>query len=161
MDFKNRVKGSVTQTLFKALLEDAGYQLVPLGIEEVIREVKALPISQYMDLGLPPVLGRMPDFFIADKSFKETWLVEVKYRKQWNDNTRASLGREIEEQVKIWQPISLVLFLGERARETDTPASSIGVLRLIHAEGELLCSWFENDFFTNELKEYRTLVVPR
>ena len=42
MQYINRLKGAVTQTLLKSLLEDAGYRIVPLGIEEVIREVKVL-----------------------------------------------------------------------------------------------------------------------
>lgn len=157
MDFKNRLKGSVTQTLLKALLEDAGYQIVPLGIEEVIREVKTLSGSEYTKLGLPDVLRKMPDFFIADKNFTETWLIEVKYRKQWNEGTRTALKHEIEPQVKIWQPVYLVLFLGEPARETDTPASSIGVLRLIHIDEQLACSWFKKSILTDEVKESITL----
>ena len=156
MDFKNRLKGSITQTLLKALLEDAGYQLVPLGIEEVVREVKSLSSSEYGSLDLPSVLKKMPDFFVASKNFEKTWLVEVKYRKRWNADTRNALKFEILEQVKSWQPIHMVIFLGERARGTVTPASSLGVLRLIHVDGQLSCSWFSRNLFTDAIEEYRT-----
>lgn len=157
MDFKNRLKGSITQTLLKALLEDAGYRIVPLDIEEVIREVKDLSASEYNALDLPPVLKKMPDFFVTDKNFEKTWLVEVKYRRRWNEATKTALRREIVEQVKSWQSVYLVVFLGEPARDADTPASSIGVLQLIHSERQLFCRRFKSKgFSTHEIEEYRT-----
>src|SRR5688572_19535038 len=112
MDFKNRLKGTVTQTLLKALLEDAGYRVVPLGIEDVIREVTGLPIANYEALNLSFTLRKLPDFFVADRTFGKHWLVEVKYRKQWDKQTRESLGKEMLKQVAQWQPILLVVFLG-------------------------------------------------
>lgn len=40
MKFNSLLKGKITQTLLEVLLEDADYTATPLGIEEVIREVK-------------------------------------------------------------------------------------------------------------------------
>ena len=82
MQFANRIKGSVTQTLLRALLEDGGYRIVPFGIEEVWRDLALLNEAEYEGLKLPRTLRQLPDFFVANQSFDLTWLVEVKYRKE-------------------------------------------------------------------------------
>jgi hypothetical protein len=139
MDFKNRLKGSVTQTLVKALLEDAGYRTIPLGVEEVIREVSVLPAEEYLDLELPTVLRKMPDFFVAEPDLSNAWLVEVKYRKEWNDEARRRLGNQIREQVKVWKPLFLTVFLGNSARPgNDNPVHSIGVIKLTYERGRIV-----------------------
>lgn len=138
MDFKNRLKGTVTQTLVKALLEDAGYRIIPLGIEEVIREVATLPRDAYLALGLSQTLRRMPDFFVAEQDLEKTWLVEVKYRKQWSEKTRASLGRQISEQVRRWGPLHLLVFLGtSTVSGDDQPVYRIGVIKTVYQDGSL------------------------
>ena len=96
----------MTQTLVKALLEDAGYRTIPLGVEEVIREVSVLSPIDYSGLELPTVFRKMPDFFVADEDISKAWLVEVKYRKVWDDEVRRKLGEQIFEQVKVWKPLS-------------------------------------------------------
>lgn len=72
MEYSNRLKGSVTQALLKSLLADAGYRVVPLGIEEAIREVTSLDKERYSALELPSVLRKMPDFFIADRELQNS-----------------------------------------------------------------------------------------
>ena len=37
MEFEQRIKGKLTETLVSELLEHAGYKVVPLGIEQIIR----------------------------------------------------------------------------------------------------------------------------
>lgn len=145
MQFERRIKASITQTLFRALSEDAGYHIVPLGIEEVIREVKGLSARKYLNLDLSSELRTLPDFFIADEPFEKAWLIEVKYRKHWNDASKRELKRVMEKQVKKWQPVFLVLFLGEKARDTETPASYIGIIKLTF-ENQLLCSRLKKRF---------------
>jgi hypothetical protein len=160
MRFASRLKGGITQTLLRTLLQDCGYRIVPLGIEEVIREVSVLPREDYRNLALPQVLRSMPDFFVAQEDMKKTWLVEVKYRKTWDDTVRAELGEEIAQQVKDWGPLHLIVFLGSPAKErTDLPSSWFGVLRLQWHDGVLVAlgtddkpyaSWSEivwKDFF--------------
>lgn len=137
MNFSNRLKGGVTQILFGALLRDVRYRLVPLGVEEVIREAQSLGPEQYRAIGLPKPLRTLPDFFVARADMTNSWLVEVKYRRRWNDEVRAELSVLLKTQVSLWSPLYLVLFLGERARESDTPASSLGVCKLIFHEGEV------------------------
>jgi hypothetical protein len=137
MEFANRLKGAVTQVLLKALLEDGGYRIVPLGIEEVIRELTMLSEEKYKALKLPAILRKLPDFFVSDESLGNSWLVEVKYRKEWNNQTRESLGKAIRPQVADWNPLYLMVFLGSPAKQDEEiPSSWMGLLRLsiVHRE---------------------------
>lgn len=137
MDFKNRIKGTITQTLVQALLHDVKNRVVPLGIEEIIREVNALDVEAYGRLDLPQALRKLPDFFVTTAEQDKGWLLEVKYRKRWNENVREDLGNDLLEQVKIWSPLHLVLFVGEPARNNDTPANYLGVCKLVIQDGSL------------------------
>jgi hypothetical protein len=139
MDFKKRIKGAVTQTLVKSLLEDAGYRVVPLGVEEMIREVISLDAERYKDLNLPKVLRYMPDFFVADTGLEASWLVEVKYRKTWNE-AKASLGKQIFERAKHWSPLFLIIFLGTPANGgNESPRYSVGAMKLAYEDENLVC----------------------
>jgi hypothetical protein len=80
MLFSNRLKGGITQALVRALLQDGGYRIVPLGIEEVVREVTVLPPPIYLALGLPALMRSMPDFLVAQADMQRCWLIEVKYK---------------------------------------------------------------------------------
>jgi hypothetical protein len=113
MNYKNRLKGAVTQVLMKSLLVDAGYHVVPLGIEEVIREVNFLDGKNYLELHLPTPLRKMPDFFVVDKNYRKHYLVEVKYRRAWNANTFKTLYKELLEQVRCWGTIFLLAVSGD------------------------------------------------
>jgi hypothetical protein len=125
----------VTQVLLKSLLEDAGYRIVPLGIEAVVREVANLPMEEYRRLGLPIPLRRPPDYFVANNATDKTWLVEVKYRKKWNGDVRDSLGEEMEEQVKTWNPLFLMIFLGNSADENySSPIYHMRIAKLLWSQ---------------------------
>lgn len=137
MNFNNRVKGTITQSLIKVLFKDAGYNIAPLGIEEMIREVQSIPPLVYGAMELSQTLRTLPDFLVALPEYEKTYLVEVKYRARWNESTKQRLKSCLTNQVQQWQPIYLVLFLGERARPNDTPASYLGVLRLEYQDGTL------------------------
>lgn len=137
MSFDTRLKGKITQGLFQTLLEDVKYRIVPLGIEEVIREVQAVEAAEYSKLELSTTLRRLPDFFIALPDLSKSWLVEVKYRKSWNDWTRDQLGDQLREQVRQWMPLYLVVFIGEAARPNETPASNLGVFKAVIQDNQL------------------------
>jgi hypothetical protein len=131
MDFTSKLKGQITQSLIECLLVDAGLQVVPLGIEQVIREVKSLSKERYLAAGISPALRRLPDFFIANADMSQTWLLEVKYRRQWNEETRAALFNSLRAQVKMWQPLYLAVFLGETDHNPNWPNSYLRMLRLV------------------------------
>jgi hypothetical protein len=115
MEYKNRLTGSVTQALIKSLLTRAGLTVVPLGIEEVVREVSDSELTEveYAKLKLPKALRTLPDYFVTVRDRSGHWLVEVKFRKEWNNETRDALHDILKEQVKTWDPIFVVLFLGK------------------------------------------------
>ena len=130
MEFKNRLKGNIAQSLLETLLEDVKYRIVPLGIEKVIREVKSLSLEKYQELGLPSALRKLPDFFIASPNLDKNWLVEVKFRKKWDEKTRNQIGISIVDQAKQWTPLYIAIFLSEAAGPNDTPANYLRVCRL-------------------------------
>ena len=153
MDFSNRLKGAVTQSVIQALLEGAGYRVMPLGIEEILRELKALSRKQYMDLELPEVLRQIPDFFISEEKFDQTWLLEVKYRRRWDENVRAELKETMKKQIANWDSVYVALILGERAKESQMPSANIGVVKLFDYGGELAARGEEEDWvFWDDLK---------
>ena len=151
MNYTNRLKASVTQVLLKSLLEDAGYRIVPLGIEAVLREVASLPKEDYLKLGLPIQLRKLPDFFVANHAIDKTWLVEVKYRKRWNDEVQESLEAEIKEQVKTWHPLFLMIFVGHSAEDPySSPIYHMRIAKLLWDEQQgilteradgMTCTW--------------------
>jgi hypothetical protein len=148
MNFSNRLKGAITQVLLKTLLEDSGYRIVPLGIEEVIRELAVIDEERYKALFLPGILRKLPDFFVSDEDLMNSWLVEVKYRRRWNDNTRDLLARQISSQVNDWNPLYLMVFLGEPGKpDQSLPSSWMGILRLISLDGDVYAANVEGSPF--------------
>lgn len=111
--------------------------MVPLGIEETIREVSDLPVDQYMRLGLPTALRKLPDFFATDRDRTTYWLVEVKYRRQWNDVVREELGQALSQQVSTWDPLVVFIFVGETPSQFDQPSSWVRAAHLKLDNGEL------------------------
>lgn len=139
MDYNNRLKGTITQTLLRTLLEGAGYRVVPFGIESVIREVQVLSQQEYGNLRPPLALRTMPDFFITNKEMNEAWLVEVKYRRRWDERTRNELGETLKLQVKVWGPIYLMVCLAEPAtKNKETPSSRMRLAQLKESEDVLV-----------------------
>lgn len=141
MRYENRLKGSVTQALVRAMLTDAGLSVVPLGIEEVVREVAELSIDRYLALELPMRLRKLPDFFVANADRTQSWLVEVKFRRTWNERTREELLDTLTEQAQHWSPLYLVLFWGETpSYYPDQPSSWLKAGKLRWRDEDL---WLE------------------
>jgi hypothetical protein len=64
----------------------------------------------------------------------------VKYQKKWNDEAKASLGKQILKQAKYWSPLFLIVFLGTPASVgNDSPRHSVGVMKLAYEDGNLVC----------------------
>lgn len=140
MDYSNRLKGSITQTLLKSLLTDVGYKVVPLGVEEIIREVSTLNHNDYNNLNLPDVLRKMPDFFVSNGDLSQCWLVEVKFRKKWDENVKHALGNGLKKQVESWGDIYVIILLGKSApdKSSEIPSAWIGVAK-VFLNNNILC----------------------
>jgi len=115
VDFRNIVKGQVTQTLVKTLFEESGYRVDRLGIEEVIRDVKRLDIKSYNALNLPSGLRKLPDLFVTNAGMDEAWLIEVKYRRRLDYRNSESLYKILQQQYEFWPDTYVVLINGDSA----------------------------------------------
>lgn len=104
MDFSNRIKKEMTEGIVRAILVDAGYRVISLGIENVIREIECLTALEYAGLDFPKAVRSLPDLLVMDKDQTEKHLVEIKYRSAWNVN----IFDEIEEQVHVFKELVLV-----------------------------------------------------
>jgi len=61
MDLDNALHGHVVTAIFEVLLVDAGYQVIPLGVERSVRELRAVGEEQYLSLIHPRLPVLVPD----------------------------------------------------------------------------------------------------
>ena len=127
MNFERRIKGHITESLVQTLLEHAGYRVVPLGIEHIIREVKDTGNSS---VHLHKGLRSLPDFLITDAEIKKSWMLEVKYRHRWNEATIASLESTLLNQALYWDEFYFLVFLGNGGGKQIKTASRSGIFHL-------------------------------
>jgi hypothetical protein len=104
MDFEGRIKKEMTEGIVRAILDDAGYRVIDYGLEKTVREVTPMSLQEVMRLALPNVMRNAPDLFVLDRDQSRKWLVEIKYRSNWN---RAVL-ESLEAQVREYEEIVLV-----------------------------------------------------
>jgi len=113
MELDNILKGQLTQSLIKTILEKAGYRVSRLGVEEVFKEVIHLELEQYLNLNLPKQLRSLPDLLVATPEVDKAWLVEVKFRKDFTWDTRKELHETLSKQFKYWENAVAILLIGE------------------------------------------------
>ena len=111
LKFTNIVKGAITQTLVTTILERGGYRVTRLGIEELFGEVKHLDLHQYLRLKLPLELRSLPDLLVADSNTSNVFLVEVKFRKNFDERSAKSLYDSLSEQRKYWAQTYTVVMI--------------------------------------------------
>jgi hypothetical protein len=113
IDFRDAVKAQITQAVLAALLERCGYRVTRLGIEELLREVKFKELAQYRELALPERLRCLPDLLVTSPAEERALLVEVKYRRSFDECTAHSLFAAIGRQRKHWPEAYAVLMIAE------------------------------------------------
>jgi hypothetical protein len=111
ISFGNLVKAQVTQSVLAALLERWGYRVTRLGIEELFGEVKHIDLPTYHSLDLPPQLRTLPDLLVAKRDMSEVFLVEVKFRKRFDEETARDLHQELRKQREHWPQSYAVLMV--------------------------------------------------
>jgi len=141
MDFENRLKRELSQGAFKCLLEDCGYRVVPLGIEAVIREIACLDKEAYKNLDFSDAVRFLPDFCILDQNQKHKFIVEVKYRWDWDGN----ILKEVSNQVRMFQDIILVVFIGnppdvKYTRPSAHPSAHVRCCKMYMNEQKQVCA---------------------
>lgn len=128
MDLDNALHGHMVAAIFEVLLVDAGYQVVPLGVERTVREIRAIGEERYLDL-IHPRLRSIPDFFVLDVDEEESWLTEVKYRAYLHPR----LLEDLEAIQQDWAPFTLVLAVREPPEEWK---GTIRHIRVFEVESE-------------------------
>jgi hypothetical protein len=113
LEFTNVIKGLVTQTLLTALLERGGYRVTRLGIEELFGEVKHIDLPQYLSLNLPLQLRYLPDLLVAELDMTHVFLVEVKFRRRFDQDAAIALHAELTQQREHWPESYAVIIVAE------------------------------------------------
>src|SRR5947209_6471825 len=111
MLFTNIVKAQITQGLVKTLFETAGYRVTRLGVKELFAEVTHLTEDEYKSLNLPLGLRYLPDLLVADRDLNRAFLLEVKFRKDFNDRSMKDLHFELKRQREYWPDSYAVLLI--------------------------------------------------
>lgn len=111
--FGDAVKAQITQTVLSTLLERGGYRVIRLGIEELFGEVKSRELEQYRALHLPLPLRYLPDLLVASLEASQTFLVEVKFRRRFDERSAHALCAQLERQRRYWPESYAVLMISE------------------------------------------------
>lgn len=135
MDFQKRIKKEMTEGIVRAILEDAGYQVVDTGIEKVLREISPMSEDALMQLGIPYSMWKLPDLTAFNPDKTEKFLIEVKYRSAWGKN----LLEEISGQVKVHKNLVLVSINANPPNQYDGyyPSTYLRCCRVKH-ENEVI-----------------------
>ena len=113
LDFTNIIKGRITETLLMALFERGGYRVTRLGIEELFAEVKHLDLAKYQALALPLQLRYLPDLLVVELELTNAFLVEVKFRKKFDESATVSLHAALSKQRQYWPQAYTVIMTSE------------------------------------------------
>jgi hypothetical protein len=106
------LSGHLAATVIEVLLVDAGYQVIPLGVERIIRELRTADADRFRGVA-PPRLRSLPDFFVIDPDSNQGLLVEVKFRRYLHSKLVEDIGAVQEH----WAPLTLVLAVAEAPEE--------------------------------------------
>ena len=135
----NALPGHLVASVFEVLLIDAGYQVIPTGIERTLRELRTVPVDAYIHL-VPTRLRSVPDFFVLDLEAGDSWLTEIKLRQYLHPALCDKLRATQEE----WAPFTLILAVEEPPSEWTGIVRHIKAFR-IQAETRLDDEFFKND----------------
>jgi hypothetical protein len=113
LEFTNVIKGVVTQTLLTALFERGGYRVTRLGIEELFVDIKHIDLRKYMGLNLPLPLRYLPDLLVAEFDMTNAFLVEVKFRRKFDQNSAESIYDDLKKQREHWPQSYTVIMISE------------------------------------------------
>jgi hypothetical protein len=112
IQFSSLLKGRLTESTVMALFERAGYRVTRMGVEELFSEIKQLELSAYQKLALPNQLRTLPDLLVSDPEITQAFLVEVKFRRSFDQATAQSLYDALTEQRRSWPESYAVVALG-------------------------------------------------
>jgi hypothetical protein len=147
------LSGHLVATVIDVLLVDAGYQVVPLGIERVVRELRNADAERFRAIA-PLPLRSMPDFFVIDPDNPQGWLTEIKFRRYLHSN----LVDDIRTAQEHWAPFHLVLAVAE------PPDEWTGVVKHLRAFRIEPAAQLSRGFFTSRgerIQDVFTRLTPK
>ncbi len=113
MSFASVLKGRLAERIVVSLLERGGFRVTRLGIEELFDEIKYLERDQYLKLGLPPQLRALPDLLVADPHVTWARMLEIKFRRRFDDQTASELYATLRDQREHWPDAWSVVITAE------------------------------------------------
>jgi hypothetical protein len=113
MAFASLLKGRLAERIVVTLLERGGFRVTRLGIEELFDEIKYLPKEQYLSLGLPPQLRALPDLLVADPQVSWAAMLEIKFRRRFDEGTAREIHRTLREQRRHWADAWAIVIIAE------------------------------------------------
>jgi hypothetical protein len=113
MSFSNVLRGHLAVRIFVTLLERGGFRVTRLGIEELLDDVKFLPLPQYLTLGLPPALRSLPDLLVTNLDVSWARLIEIKFRQRFDREVADELYSTLSEQRIHWPDSYAIIMIGE------------------------------------------------
>ena len=150
MDMDDALAGHLVASVFEVLLVDAGYEVVPTGVERIIRELRALKHDAYVDL-VHHRLRTAPDYFVLDVEARQSWLTEVKFRHY----IHPALCDDLRAIQHAWAPLALILAVAEPPEEWTGVVQHIRVFT-IEADTRL-----DRQFFSDRGSRKRRIPTPR
>ncbi len=161
MEIENALKGHTICSIFETILVDAGYHVVPFGLERVIREVRPLHAEDYLSVMKPcQNLRSMLDLFVLDLEKKKGWLTEIKYR----EKLFKSIVNEFKKYESTWIPYHIVLAL---SKPPDSWAGEVNHIRVfeVNKSTSLDMEFFESngkriqDVFTRLREKWKNQTI--
>lgn len=125
MDIDYALPGQLVVAVFEILLSDAGYEVVPTGIERSVRELRTVDVDIYKDL-IDPRLRSFPDFFVLDVKGRQSWLTEVKFRHYIHPR----LFDDLRTMQRDWAPFTLIQSLLDPPKEWGGTVRHIRVFKV-------------------------------
>jgi hypothetical protein len=108
--FANSAKQAISQQWVKLIFEQASYRAVPLGVEEILYEVRYFNQADYNKLN--ENIRRLPDFFIISPDLSRGWLLEVKYIGDYGGSIQ-KVHETLVAQSKLWSPFDALIIRGD------------------------------------------------
>lgn len=120
----SRIKGAIALEVVSAILLDAGFRILRLGVEELIPSIKTASQQAYRKLALSRTLTSTPDLLVIAPGDEGSVVTEVKFRARWTPEVRQRLfeSAALVEQVRRWGPLYLVVAIGDTGSDRSSPA---------------------------------------
>lgn len=130
-------QGEAAEKAVKAFFESSGCTVIPYGMEHTLKEVADLSAAAFRKLNLDKVVTSAPDFFVLTSKNSGYRLLEVKYRKSWDDYVRTKLKESLEPQARYWPGVKVLIALRSPTGAAGLPESHVRVAELFYEADSL------------------------